>query len=218
MAWGAIGAALLGQAAGDASSGFASAAQYAASKHERNVAWRRAQAWELMAPGLRMAGLKAAGLNPILAVSHGLGGGASHVPQGGPGGTPSFSRDSVSKAIEAGKQAKMFDLQVREQEANTLFAERQADAARFLPETKQAERDGAWGTSREIGERVNLLLRQQGEVSARTTLYDQDAAKRAVERKLLEADVPSAQALEALYKKYPWLRQIGAAAKDVFGR
>lgn len=208
MAFAAILGSALGSAAGDVSSGMASAAQYQASKHERNIAWKRMQQWELIAPSLRMAGLREAGLNPILAATQGFGGGPGKVPEASTGGTPSFSRDSVSRAISSGKQARIMDAEVGRAEAMRLIAEREADAARFLPE-KAYHAAGAEGERwSQLRETVGLLREQQDATAAQ-------AAKSRVDARLLEAELPSARALEDLYSRYPWLRQVGAALKEV---
>lgn len=208
-ALGAIIGAAAGQAGGDMSSGIASAAQYQASKHERNIAWKRAQQWELIGPSLKMAGLQAAGLNPILAATGGFKGGAMSEPSmGSPGGTPSFSRDAGSRLISAAKQGEMMSSQVAEQKARQLMAEREADAARYLPE-RAYHAAGAEGERwSQLRESVALLREQQASTAAQT-------ARTRVGTALDEAQLPSAKALEELYEKYPWLRQVGAALKDV---
>lgn len=209
MAWGAIGAALLGQGAGDASSGLASAAQYQASKHERNIAWKRAGQWELISPGLRMEGLRRAGLNPILAASGGFKGVQLQEPgMATTGGSPSFSRDAGSRAISTAKQAQMMDANVREAEARALMTEREAAAAEFLPERANFEAQGAQARWENLMETVRLLREQQGATSAQ-------AERTRVQTQLDKSGLPSAKAVEELYQDYPWLRKAGAVLKDL---
>lgn len=208
MAFAAILGSALGGAAGDMSSGMASAAQYQASKHERNIAWKRMQQWELIAPTLRMQGLKAAGLNPILAATQGFTKGGTQVPEASPGGTPSFSRDMGSRIVQSARMARLMDAEVGKAEAERLISEREADAARFLPE-KAYHAAGAEGERwSQLAESV-MLMRAQADASSA------QAERTRVGTTLDQAQVPSARALEDLYSKYPWLRQVGAVLKDV---
>lgn len=203
----ALGA-IIGGMAGDVSSGMASAAQYQASKHERNVAWRRAQQWELIAPSLRMAGLRQAGLNPILAVSGGFRGGSMSEPSmASTGGTPSFSRDLTSRVIATAKQAQLLDAEVGRAQAERLISEREADAARYLPEKAYHAAGAEAERWNQLRESVGLLRNQADATSAQ-------AERTRVGTQLDRLELPSAQALAELYEKYPWLRQVGAALKD----
>lgn len=200
--WGQI----LSSMIGPAMEGISSAAQYQASKHERNIAWKRMGQWELISPSLRMAGLRAAGLNPVLAASSGFGGGGTNVPQASPGGNPSFDFD-LGTVLSSAKQAKTMPFEIREAEARAKTAELVAEATKYLPEKAYNEAGAEGERWSQIRETVGLLREQQGATSAQ-------AKRTAADTKLLESEIPAARALEDLYQRYPWLRQVGAVLKD----
>lgn len=205
MAW----AAAVGSVIGSGSEGMASAAQYQASKHERNVAWRRQQAWELMAPGLRVEGLKRAGLNPVLAATQGMTGGPGHVGMATTGGSPSFDKDSVGRAISSAKQGMMMKDQaeiVRQQMLEQREKTRQA-----VYETNVKEKYSMALAKAELDvvqEQMLNLVAQRGLTGARTAESEQARGRIMVDRLLMEMGIPGARAMEELYEKYPWLRQV----------
>lgn len=198
---------ILGAVIGPLTEGMASAAQYQASKHERNISWKRMGQWELIAPSLRMQGLRNAGLNPILAANPPGGGGGANIPEASTGGSPNFAFD-MGRVYAAAKQRKIMDSMEREAAATALIREREADAAKYLPEKAyhaagaEAER---WSNLRES---VALLREQQASTAAQTE-------RTKVDTRMMETELPSARALEDLYSRYPWLRQLGAALKDI---
>lgn len=212
----ALGA-ILGAAGGAASSGMASAAQYQASKHERNVAWRRQQAWELMAPGLRVAGLKAAGLNPILAATQGMTQGGTNVAMGDPGGAPHFESDlGVGRAIASVKQAKAMDSQIKilkeqheqEREHTRMLkteADIQSEFGRAQAATEQARREANLLVENEL---LLNTLAERDLAKARRGESDAAAARLRMDRMLMQMGVPGARAIEEMYEKHPWLRQV----------
>lgn len=205
----AIGAAIGGAAIGPVTEGMVSAAQYQASKHERNISWKRMGQWELIAPSLRMAGLRAAGLNPILAAGGGLGGGGGggRVQGASTGSKPNMNFD-MDRVMSTALQIKNFANAVREGKARADQAESEAAAARYLPERAyhaagaEAER---WSTLRET---VGLLREQQEATAAQRARTEADT-------RLLETEIPAAKALEDLYTDYPWLRKAGAVLKEI---
>lgn len=196
----------LGAIIGPLTEGMASSAQYQASKHERNVAWRRQQAWELMAPSLRVAGLKAAGLNPILAATQGMSGGPGHVAQGSPGQLPRFNYDP-GKLVSSAKQSKMMDDQVATVAAQRDKAESEARAAKYLPERAYHEAGAASEHWSKLQQETLNLLAQRGLTGAREAESQATRARIDVDRLLMEMGVPGARAMEELYMKHPWLRQ-----------
>lgn len=204
----ALGA-ILGAVGGSASEGMASAAQYQASKHERNVAWRRQQAWELMAPSLRVAGLRAAGLNPILAATQGMTGGPGHIATASTGGSPRFDTDIAGKAISAAKQASFMKdqaaiLALQRQEQLEKVKQAVADTnvkQKFSEAQAKAELDVTQ-------EQMLNLVAQRGFTSARTQESEQAKRRIEVDRLLMELGVPGARAMEEMYNEYPWLRQV----------
>lgn len=196
MAWGAA----LGQVVSSLTEGMASAAQYQAAKHERNVSWRRQQAWELMAPGLRVEGLKRAGLNPILAATQGMSGGPGHVATGSPGGQPRFRYDHGA-VIAAAKQSKAMDdqLKILHNEAERSYHE----AGKAGEEWSRASEE-----VKLVREQVQNLIAERGYTNARTIETGEATRRMAVDRLLMELGVPGARAMEELYTKYPQLRQL----------
>lgn len=212
MAW----AAALGGIFGSGSEGMASVAQYQASKHERNIAWKRQQQWELMAPSLRVQGLRAAGLNPVLAATQGMSHGPGNVQTASTGGSPSFDKDSVSKAISSAKQAKFMDEQYR----SLVLANRQMHLKNLQEE--EATRRSVWNTEwvRKYGEglmraetmaaqeQVLNLVAERGLFSARTAETDAMRMRIGVDRALMEMGMPGARAIEEMYQRYPLLRQL----------
>lgn len=213
MAWlaGALGA-----IGGGASEGMGSAAQYQASKHERNIAWKRAQQWELIAPSLRMAGLREAGLNPILAATEGFGGGPANVQTANVGGAPHFDPDPVGRVISGAKQAgemkprrDILDAQSREAEGRAEIAAQEArirttDAdllSQFGYAQKRLELEQQFETIRNLGFERDLA-------SARTGESRESAARLGVDRLLMQSGVAGAQAMEGFYQKNPWARVV----------
>lgn len=204
MAW----AAALGGIFGNASEGMASAAQYQASKHERNIAWKRQQAWELMAPSLRVAGLRQAGLNPILAAGGNFAAGPGHVDTARPGGMPSFDKDVVGRAISSAKQAKLMEPALREANARADLAEWQAKAGRYLPERAYHEAGAAAEQWSRLSQEVLNLSAQRGLTGAHQAQSESLREKMDVERLLMQLGIPGARAMEELYQRHPWLRQM----------
>lgn len=207
---GAIIGAIAGGAAGDASSGMASAAQYQASKHERNIAWRRQQRWEQIQPSLRVQGLRDAGINPMVGFLGGGAAGGSHFsPQmATTGGTPSFSRDTASRAISTSKQAAMMEDQVATVRAQRSEAESKALAAKFLPEKSYHEAGAAGEIWSKLSQETQNLIAQRGLTGAHQAQSEATKAKLEVERLLMQLGLPGARAMEDLYQKHPWLRQV----------
>lgn len=197
MSW----AAALSSVLGDASSGMASAAQYQASKHERNIAWKRAQQWELIQPSLRMAGLRQAGLNPILAATGGFqSGGVPQAPRGSPGGMPSFSRDTLQRAVATSKQM---------QALNDQLATIKYDRERSYHDAGRAAEE--WSKAAEETRLTRELWRR---VIAETLQTEAQTRRTEVDTKLMETGMPSAQAVEELYRRFPWLRMVGETLKQ----
>lgn len=205
MAW----AAALGSIVGGGSEGMASAAQYQASKHERNVAWRRQQAWELMAPGLRMEGLRRAGLNPILAATQGMTGGPGHIATATTGGSPRFDQDSVGRAISSAKQAKMManavEIQALQKEQEREKVMQEGERTEQMRVDTSVKRNFA--VSMAEAELLNLMA-QRGLTSARHAESLETKARIMVDRTLMEMGIPGARAMEEMYEKYPFLRQL----------
>lgn len=143
----------LGAIIGPLTEGMASAAQYQASKHERNVAWRRQQAWELMAPSLRVEGLRNAGLNPILAATQGMTHGGTNVAQGRPGDLPRFSSADIGKGVSAARQIKTQNAAVREAEARAAGTEAEARLR-----AKDLDLQNKYGDLERTNGIVNMLL------------------------------------------------------------
>lgn len=201
-------AGIIGGMIGPLTEGMASAAQYQAAKHERNVSWRRQQQWELIGPSLRVAGLRAAGLNPILAATQGMTGGPGHVATASPGSTPRFSYDH-SRAMASAKQAKAMDAQIRQISAQADEAEQRA--AQATMETRFKE-DFGWDQRRaELANTQQHLLNMVAEMglsSARSSQSDQERLKIHTDRMLMEMGIPGARAMEEMYEKYPLLRQL----------
>lgn len=205
MAWGAA----LGAIVGSGSEGMASAAQYQASKHERNVAWKRAQQWELIAPSLRVAGLRAAGLNPVLAATGGMTSGASHIPTASTGGSPSFDKDSVGRVLSSAKQARLMNAQV--DLAETEARVKREQERQEVQHTNILEKFGEATSRAELAVRQEQMLNlvaERGLTGARTAETEQAKLRIALDRMLMEMGVPGARAMEAMYEKYPFLRQI----------
>jgi len=205
MAWAA-------EMIGPLTEGMASAAQYKASKHERNVAWRRMQAWEVMAPSLKMEGLRRAGVNPLLPfMGGGGGGGSSHgtvPPMASPGQKPNFSYN-VQRVVSSAKQMAAMDAEVGRLEAERRIAD--MDARIKARETDIMEKFG------EESARVDLLMKYEhwknleAERSFTVARRGEAEAVRArldVDKLLMELGIPGARAMEELYEKYPMLRQI----------
>lgn len=197
---------------GPMTEGMVSAAQYQASKHERNIAWRRAQAWELMAPSLRMEGLRNAGLNPVLAATGGgmSGGGLSHPAMADTGKSPNFNAD-VMGAIASAQQIKVMKEVERKTRAEAERAEWDAKAARYLPEQRYHEAGSA-------AEYWNLLSEQTAKTRADRSYVDQDTRRLGVSMRLLESDLPSAKARQELYEKYPKLKMFNTILRDIRGQ
>lgn len=207
MAW----AAALGSVIGSGSEGMASAAQYQASKHERNISAKKQLAMDLVRPSHVVEGLRRAGLNPILAATQGMPG-APHVGMASTGGSPSFDKDSVSKAISSAKAARAMnaELEILEQRR---FQERER-SRQEVTATNAAERFSeakARAETMAAQEMVLNLVAQRGLTSARTAESEQTKQRIAVDRMLMEMGVPGARAMEELYTKYPWLRQVQGA-------
>lgn len=201
-----------GASAGPLSEGMSGIAQYQASKHERNIAWKRQQQWELIAPSLRVAGLRAAGLNPVLAATQGMSGGGSHVATASPGGKPHFDKGVVGAAVSSAKQMQAMDAQVhilKQQALQENEKTRQAVIGTNVQE-KFSEASAKAELS-VIQEQFLNLVAQRGLSGARTLESEQARLRIGVDRMLMEMGVPSARAMEELYTKYPWLRQVQGA-------
>lgn len=212
--WGEI----LGAMIGPGMEGIASAAQYQAAKHERNISWKRMAQWELMGPGLRMQGLRNAGLNPILAATGGFkGGGAPNVPEASVGGSPSFSFD-LGQVYSAAKQRKAMNDELEAIEAGKRIRQSEARAAEFLPEKANFSAQAEQARWEVLREQVALLREQQDATSAQAAATRASQARTELDTELMSTEMPARRALESLYEEYPWLRKVGAAAKDVFGR
>lgn len=209
---------ILGSIIGPLTEGMASAAQYQASKHERNIAWKRAQQWELMAPSLRVAGLEAAGLNPVLAATGGINASGSmpNVPQASPGQLPRFPSDSVSRVISNVRQKKAMDTELailREQlEINRQHAFQEQERTR--QEAVNTEVVRLYGVPQAAGElavtqqQLLNLVAEAGFTSARTAESEQAKLRTYADRLLIQMGIPGARAMEALYEEYPLLRQL----------
>lgn len=210
---GAIGAII-----GPLSEGMASAAQYQASKHERRVAWKHAQQWAVMEPGLRMEGLRKAGLNPMLAATGGFPSrGYSEPGRAEPGQLPRFDYDP-GKQVASAKQARFMDEQYA-----SLVAERkrlEELSAQEVHKTDIIRKYGMAQAERELHKMdMEILNIMAGTTlsSARQAESMQSAGRTAVDRLLLEMGIPGARAMEELYTKYPWLRQIQGASQGGLG-
>lgn len=208
---GALIGAIAGGAAGGASEGMASAAQYQASKHERNISWKRQQAWELIAPSLRVAGLRQAGINPVLAATEGFGRGATSVATGSPGQLPRFSGmgSQIQAAVSSAKEARAMDTnlaileQHRQQEVEKT--------AQAVQDTEVKQRFGVGMARAQLAveqQQFLNLVAEMGLTSARQGQSEQERMRTVTDRMLMEMGIPSAQAMEDLYTKYPELRQL----------
>lgn len=192
-----IGAAMMGvqhQWASQAASDQQNFAQFMA-----NTVYRRA-----------VRDMRLAGLNPILAVDKG----GAPVPSVGmaqvPGGkidTGSSGRQ-VAESFRVGEELKALKANRMRLEAAAIEAVNSAKASAYLPEKAYHEAGAE-------GERWSTLRESAGLMRAQAEATSAQAGKTRAETTLREADIPSAQALEELYRKYPWLRQFGAAIRDV---
>lgn len=218
MAGAMIGAIIGSAAGGDASSGMASAAQYQASKHERNIAWRRAQQWAMIGPSLQMEGLRRAGLNPILAASGGLGSARMQEPSmASTGGSPSFSRDTGSRVVSAlqarqqmQKQDRIMDAQVAEAQFRAQLAGWEAAAAKYLPEKAM---HSVWSEAM----LSSLREAQVGETMASRLGILASTARQVMDTRLRGYEEPALKATAELYERFPWLRQVGAGTEELGG-
>lgn len=212
---GAIIGAAIGAGASGASSGMGSMFQYLASKHERNRAWDRMQTWERIQPSLRVEGLRAAGLNPILATDAGGGGGAN-IPMASPGSAPHFDPDPVGRVISSAKQAKMMDSQVKLISEEVRKKEQEVEGQvqqNRLTET-MADLAGHYGyAEKDLNimaqkESILNLVAERSATGARENESRVNAAKLAVDKLLMEQGVSGARAMEEFYSKNPWARVI----------
>lgn len=206
MAW----AAALGAIGGGATEGMGSMAQYLASKHERDRAWQRQQAWELMAPGLRVEGLKRAGLNPVLAATQGMSGGPGHVQVASTGGKPRFEPDlGVSRVLSSAKQSQAMAGEIRRINASAAAEEERAKQEQmetlFKAEFGRTERASHAAA---LQEQVMNLVQERLLSGARQSQSEQERLRIMVERELLQMGIPGARAMEEMYQKHPWLRQL----------
>lgn len=199
---------ILGEMIGPAFEGIASAAQYQAAKHERNVSWRRQQAWELMAPSLRVEGMRRAGINPILLATQGMTGGPGHIATASPGQKPSFNYNHA-RALSSAKQAKAMDTQLQVLEQQLIQAKEKS--RQEVQHSNIIEKYGmAMGSQELLRSQMEIesIMAGTGLTSARQSQSAQEAARAKVDRLLMEMGVPGARAMEELYTKYPFLRQI----------
>lgn len=204
MAW----AAALGSMVGSGSEGMASAAQYQASKHERNISVKKQLAMDLVRPSHVMEGLRRAGINPILAATQGMPASA-HVGMATTGGSPSFDKDSVGRAISSAKQAKMMDSAVREQNARADREEELAKQAFYDTANKQLYSGSILKAELEVlQEQMLNLVAQRGLTSARSAESEQARLRIAVDRTLMQLGIPGARAMADLYERNPELKQL----------
>lgn len=205
-------AAALGGIIGSGSEGMASAAQYQASKHERNIQWKRQQQWELIRPSLMRAGLESAGFNPALPfIGHGGGltGSQPSIGMATTGGSPSFDKDVVGRAISSAKQAQFMGDQreiLRQQKLQMFEQTKQAVAETNVKQ--QFAQAQARANLAVTQEQMLNLVGQRGLTSARTLESEQARRRVEVDRLLMEMGIPGARAMEELYQEYPFLRQI----------
>lgn len=153
--------------------------------------------------------MRLAGLNPVLAVDRG----GAPVPSVGQAQVPGIRISSAASAaglrdsMRLGEELKMLRAQREKMEAEAVEAKWSANAARFLPER-------AYHMAGAEGERWSSLRESAGLMRAQAAATSAQELRTLADRQLLEAELPSAKALEELYSKYPWLRQLGAVLKD----
>lgn len=205
-----------GQFLGELTSGMSSAAQYQAQKHERNRAWQRAQAWELMAPSLRVEGLKNAGLNPILAAgglnaSGGLNQPMMAQPQGtrfnwDPAAVASAKTMDATRGATVAAAGENVKQQVNATEASHHNMNRAYNES--LMSAKLLDR---------IGKEMDIMDLQKLQMNAFREQTNATTGNILVDSLLKGSEVPGAKATEELYKKYPELRMLNVILRDVRG-
>lgn len=159
-----------------------------------------------------VADLKAAGLNPLLAVM-GHGGGGAAAPTVPAAQAPrSTIGESIGRgvqgAVASAKQAQQMEPLLRILRAQS----RQEDekARQEVQHTNILEKFGegqARATLAESQQRFLRLVAETSLASAHTGHVDQQRLRTATDRLLMEMGVPGARAMEELYEKHPWLRQ-----------
>lgn len=144
----------------------------------------------------QMADMKKAGLNPILAYQQG--------PPGAPSGSPMVSAVNVGEPIARGvNQAVSTALQARRETA--LIENMRQDTAKKLEETYATATLGARNREQ------NKLIRKQQK------LTDQQIRMLVRQYNILGADEASANAVEGVYRRNPWLRELETWRRGLFG-
>lgn len=146
--------------------------------------------------------MREAGINPILAVSHG-GGGASSGPgpvADTPMSLPSMSGNFLERGASAVKHLSTLKDTVATIRANRERAENEAIASRYLPEYEYHKAGAESERWNQLQATVRLLGAQEQNTNAQTYRTGLDS-------RLIEMSMPGAKAIEEMYREYPFLRK-----------
>lgn len=166
--------------------------KYGLARKDANIAWKRQKRAAQNAVRWRVADLRAAGLNPILAANMGFGGGTA-----GSAGVPAYQAGSAAEAVSSGARS---------------FAKAKADE-KLAQNLAQATNTGA--------AQEKLLAAQKLESGERAEEARQRAQLAAKQRELLGYQVPQAKTEASWWEDFGDYMQgakiFGPAARGILG-
>lgn len=206
MGWGAVAAAALPFV--EQGLEFVSAKQaFDRAKYVSNRQMASAQFVAENQPSWATEGLRKAGWNPILAATRGMPS-AEFAPRQS---APPMKVSGLSRSISSAREAMLMDAAVREANAKASEAE---TSARYADQRQRWMLNQVESSAFQASQSGYRQIRERDLIAAQILATFAGTEKTELMRKLMETELPSAEAQAEFYRDYPFMRSIGLLLKE----